>query len=75
MCNSIVDYYIARPDAIKHACGAKFVSMCNKKGTPITKRKKPKVIQFIKYKKHADYENYCREKILLYAPFEKMRRH
>jgi hypothetical protein len=39
-----------------------------KNGTPISKRKKPFVIRFVKYNKHCDYENYCREKLLLYIP-------
>ena len=34
------------------------------------KEKKEKVIRFIKYKKHIDYENYYREKLLLYVLFE-----
>jgi hypothetical protein len=28
------------------------------------------VIRFIKYNKHIDYENYCREKLLLYILFD-----
>jgi hypothetical protein len=28
------------------------------------------VIQFVKYNKHCDYENYCREKMLLYISFD-----
>jgi hypothetical protein len=28
------------------------------------------VIRFVKYNKHCDYENYCREKLLLYIPFD-----
>ena len=28
------------------------------------------MIQFVKYNKHCDYENYCREKLLLYVPFD-----
>jgi hypothetical protein len=35
------------------------------------KRRKPNVICFIKYNKHIDNENYCREKLFLYVPFQK----
>jgi hypothetical protein len=28
------------------------------------------VIRFVKYNKHSDYENYCREKLLLYVLFD-----
>lgn len=38
-------------------------------GTHISKGRKSKVLRFIQYKKHNDYENYCRERILLYVPF------
>jgi len=44
MCSSIIDYYINRPNAIKHICLVEFSSMYNTNGTPISKRKKPKVI-------------------------------
>jgi hypothetical protein len=40
-----------------------------KNATPISKRKKPSVIRYVKYNKYCDYENYCREKMLLYVPF------
>jgi len=40
MCSSIIDYYINRPNAIKHVCLAEFVSKYRKYGTPISKRKK-----------------------------------
>ena len=36
----------------------------------MSKRKRTKVIHFIRYKKHIGYENYCRESLLLYVPFE-----
>ena len=32
--------------------------------------KNQKVICFVRYKKHIDYENYCGERLLLYVPFE-----
>jgi hypothetical protein len=38
--------------------------------TDIKKKKKTNVIRFVKYKKHIDYENFCREKLLLYVPFD-----
>ena len=41
-----------------------------KNGKHISKRKKPKVIYFIRYKKHIDYKNYSRERLFLYVPFE-----
>jgi hypothetical protein len=36
------------------------------------KKKKTNVIRFVKYNKHtaSDYENFCREKLLLYVPFD-----
>jgi hypothetical protein len=37
---------------------------------PYQKEKNPSVIRFVKYNKHIDYENYCREKLLLYVPFD-----
>jgi exonuclease III len=70
MCQSIIDYYIQRPHTISNICLAEFVSKYKKNGTYISKRKKPNVIRFIKYNKHIDNENYCREKLLLYVPFE-----
>jgi hypothetical protein len=70
ICHSIIDYYIEHPTSLKHICLAEFVSKYNKNGTHISKRKKPNVIQFVKYNKHIDYENFCREKLLLYVPFE-----
>ena len=70
MCHSIIDYYIDRPHAIKHIFLPEFVSKYKKNGTHISKRKKPNVIRFFRYNKHIDYENYCREKLLLYVPFE-----
>jgi exonuclease III len=71
MCQSIIDYYIERPHTIYNICLAEFVSKYKKNGTHISKRKKPNVIRFIKYNKHIDTENSCREKLLLYVPFEK----
>jgi hypothetical protein len=71
MCQSIIDYYIDRPHTIYNICLAEFVSKYKKNGAPISKRKKPNVIRFIKYNKHIDIENSCREKLLLYVPFEK----
>jgi hypothetical protein len=70
LCHSIVDYYLQCPSPIRHICLAEFVSHYKKNGAPISKRKKPSVIQFVKYNKHSDYENYCREKLLLYIPFD-----
>jgi hypothetical protein len=67
---SIIDYYLQRPPLIKHICLAEFVSHYKKNGTPISKRKKKNVIHFVKYNKHIDYENFCREKLLLYVPFD-----
>jgi hypothetical protein len=58
------------PSPIRHICLAEFVSHYKKNGAPISKRKKPSVIRFVKYNKHCDYENYCREKLLLYVPFD-----
>lgn len=51
MCHSIIDYYIQHPLAIKHICLTKFVYEYIKNGTHISKRKKQKVICFIRYKK------------------------
>jgi hypothetical protein len=70
LCRSIIDYYLQRPSPIKHICLAEFVSHYKKNGAPISKRKKPSVIRFVKYNKHTDYENYCREKLLLYVLFD-----
>ena len=70
MYHSIIDYHIQHPLSINHICLIEFVFKYTKNGVHISKRKKPKVICFIQYKKHIDYENYCREKILLYVPFE-----
>ena len=70
MCRSIIDYYIARPNAIKHIFLVEFVANYKKDWTPVSKRKKPNVIWFVNYRKHVDYENYCRENLLLYVPFE-----
>jgi hypothetical protein len=70
ICHSIIDYYLQRPPTIKHICLAEFVSHYKKNGTQISKRKKPNVIRFVKYNKHIDYENFCREKLLLYVPFD-----
>jgi hypothetical protein len=60
LCHSIIDYYLQHPSPIKHIYLAEFVSHYKKNGAPISKRKKPYVIRFVKYKKHIDYENYCR---------------
>jgi hypothetical protein len=70
LCRSIIDYYLQRPSAIRHIYLAEFVSHYKKNGVPISKRKKPSVIRFVKYNKHSDYENYCREKLLLYVSFD-----
>jgi hypothetical protein len=69
LCHSIIDYHLQRPSPIKHICLAEFVSHYKKNGAPISKRKNPSVIQFFKYNKHTNYENYCREKLLLYVSF------
>jgi hypothetical protein len=61
VCLSIIDYCIHLPYPIRHICLTEFVSHYKKNGTPISKRKKPSVIRFIKYNKHCDYKNYCRE--------------
>jgi hypothetical protein len=70
ICHSIIDYYLQCPSTIKHIYLAEFVSHYKKNGTQISKRKKPNVIRFVKYNKHIDYENFCREKLLLYVPFD-----
>jgi hypothetical protein len=70
ICHSIIDYYLLCPPPIKHIFLAKFVSHYKKNGTQISKRKKPNVICFVKYNKHIDYENFCREKLLLCVPFD-----
>jgi hypothetical protein len=69
ICHSIIDYYIQCPSPIRHIYLAEFVSHYKKNGTPLSKREKPSVIRFVKYNKHCDYENYCREKLLLYILF------
>jgi hypothetical protein len=71
MCQSIIDYYIERPHTIKNICLVEFVSKYKTNGTHISKRKRTNVMWFVKYNKHIDIENYYREKILLYVPFEK----
>jgi hypothetical protein len=70
LCRSIVYYYLQHPSPISHICLAEFVSHYKRNGAPISKRKKPYVIRFVKYNKHYDYENYCREKLLLYVLFD-----
>ena len=60
LCHSIIDYYLQRPSPIKHIYLVEFISHYKKNGVPISKRKKPSVIWFVKYNKHFDYENYCR---------------
>jgi hypothetical protein len=70
LCRSIIDYYFQRPSPIKHICLAEFVSHYKKNGAPITKRKNPFVIRFVKYNKHTNYKNYCKEKLLLYVLFD-----
>jgi hypothetical protein len=70
MCHSIIDYYIEHPHTIKNIYLVEFVSKYKKNGTHISKTKKINVIQFVKYKKHIDIENLCREKLLIYVPFE-----
>ncbi|XP_059077054.1 uncharacterized protein LOC131876217 [Cryptomeria japonica] len=69
ICNSLIDYYIKRPQAIAHICLAEFVSKYNKKGNKINAKTKPNVIRFINFNKHTDLENHCREQLLLYVPF------
>jgi hypothetical protein len=69
VCRSIIDYYVQRLSPIRHIYLAEFVSHYKKSRAPISKRKKPSVIRFVKYNKHCDYENYCREKLLLYVSF------
>jgi hypothetical protein len=58
MCNSIIDYYIECPYAIKNICLVEFVSKYKKYGRHISKNKKPNVIRFVKYNKYIDYENF-----------------
>jgi hypothetical protein len=70
ICCSIIDYYLQCPPPIKHIFLAKFISHYKKYGTPISKSKIPNVIRFVKYNKHIDYENCCREKLLLHVPFD-----
>jgi hypothetical protein len=65
LCHSIIDYYLQCPSPINHIFLADFVSHYKKNGAPISKRKKLSVIRFVKYKKHTNYEKYCREKLLL----------
>jgi hypothetical protein len=69
ICHSIIDYYIQHPSPIRNIYLAEFISHYKRNGTPISKRKKPFVIWFVKYNKHCDYENYSKEKLLLYVPF------
>ena len=69
LCLSIVDYYLQRPSPIRHTYLVEFISHYKINGVPISKRKKPSVIHFFKYNKHSDYENYCKENLFLYAPF------
>jgi hypothetical protein len=70
LCLSNIDYYLLGPSPISHIFLAEFVSHYKKYGAPISKRKKSFVIRFFKYNKHSDYENYCKEKLLLYVSFE-----
>jgi hypothetical protein len=74
LCHSIIDYYLQHPSPINHICLAEFVSHYKKNGAPISKIKNPSVIRFVKYNKHADYENYCREKLVLYVSFDENER-
>lgn len=71
MCQSIIDHYVNRPQNLVPICLSNFASNYKiVKGKPI-KQHKASVIRFVKYNKHVDYENYYREKILLYVPFQK----
>jgi hypothetical protein len=71
MLHYIFYYYIESPTSLKHIFLAKFVSKYKKNCTHISKRKKPNVMQFVKYNKHINYENFRHEKLLLYVPFER----
>jgi hypothetical protein len=48
LCCSIIDYYLQCPFPIKHMFLAEFVSHYKKNGAPISKRKKPSIIRFVK---------------------------
>lgn len=66
---SVIDKYIARPQALDDFSLAEYTSLYYNKGNKIQKRRKPQIIRFVKYNRYIDYENYCREKLMLYVPF------
>lgn len=71
MCKSIIDKYIDRPDNLENICLAAFVADYNHSKNKISIRKKSKIIRFVHYNKIKDMENWCREQLLLYVPFNK----
>ena len=69
MCPSIIDHYISRPIEIDTTCLAEFVSCYTKTGKKRKGNNKPYVIRYVKYNRHNDIENFCREKLMLYIPY------
>jgi hypothetical protein len=61
LCRSIIDHYVQCSSPINHICLVEFVSHYKKNGAPISKRKNPSMICFVKYNKHTDHENYRRQ--------------
>ncbi len=70
MCKSIIDRYIERPHSLKNVCLAEFVSNYSWSSKKIIKCRKSKIIRFVHFNKYKDVENWAREQLLLYVPFD-----
>lgn len=69
MCTSIIDYYILGYIDIDAICLANFASSYTNKGQKHKQATKPYVIRSMRYSKHRDIKNYCREQLMLYDPY------
>ncbi|KAG8171564.1 hypothetical protein JTE90_026094 [Oedothorax gibbosus] len=75
---NLLERYIQRPDSYENMSLAEFAAWTESslKGSPlkngkgfVRKRKKPKIIQYRKYREHIEPEQYYREQIMLFLPW------
>jgi hypothetical protein len=68
---SIIDRFKTRPDTYSGICLAEFAAYYERKrnSNEYTRRRKPKVLRWIRYSREQDLTNYCREQVMLYLPW------
>ena len=70
MCSFVVDKYLARNASFESIFLVEYVAFYSWDSKKIKRRRKPHVIRHVRYNKHHDPDNYYRENLMLFVPYQ-----